>query len=149
MDSLKIRIRDDMKTAMKVKDKGRLNVIRMMLAGIKQIEVDQRIELDDQGIIPILDSLLKQRRESVKQYDKAGRTDLSEIEAAEILVIQEFLPQALTTEEIQVIIDRAIADVSAKSMKDMGKVMGLIKPQLLGRADMSVVSTITKNKLVS
>lgn len=138
-----------MKVAMKVKDKGRLNVIRMMLAGIKQVEVDQRIELDDQGIMPILDRLLKQRRESIKQYDEAGRTDLSEIEAAEILVIQEFLPQALTTEEIQAIVAKAVSDVGASSIKDMGKVMGLIKPQILGRADMSVVSTITKTKLVS
>lgn len=147
MDDLKIRIKDDMKTAMKAKDKGRLNVIRMILAGIKQIEVDERIELDDARIIVVLDKMLKQRRESIKQFNEAGRTDLTEIEEAEVLVIQEYLPKALTEGEIQDMVEKAVADSAAESIKDMGKVMGIVRPQMLGRADMSVVSAVIKAKL--
>ena len=147
MDELKTRVKDDMKAAMKAKDKGRLNVIRMILAGIKQIEVDERIELDDARIIVVLDKMLKQRRESIRQFNEAGRTDLTEIEEAEVLVIQEFLPQALTEDEIRDMVDSAIADSSAESIKDMGKVMGIVRPQMLGKADMSVVSAVIKNRL--
>lgn len=147
MEDLKIRIKDDMKTAMKAKDKGRLNVIRMILAGIKQIEVDERIELDDARIIVVLDKMLKQRRESIKQFNEAGRTDLTEIEEAEVLVIQEYLPKALTEGEIQDMVEKAVADSAAESIKDMGKVMGIVRPQMLGRADMSVVSAVIKAKL--
>jgi uncharacterized protein YqeY len=147
MDVLKTRIKDDMKTAMKAKDKARLNVIRMILAAIKQIEVDERIELDHARIIVVLDKMLKQRRESIKQFNEAGRTDLTEIEEAEVLVIQEYLPQALTEDEIQIMVEKAVADSKAESIKDMGKVMGIVRPQMLGRADMSVVSTVIKNRL--
>ena len=147
MDVLKTRIKDDMKSAMKAKQKGRLNVIRMILAAIKQIEVDERIELDDARIIVVLDKMLKQRRESIKQFNEAGRTDLTEIEEAEVLVIQEYLPQALTEDEIQGIVEKAVADSGAESIKDMGKVMGIVRPQMLGRADMSVVSAVIKSRL--
>ena len=136
-----------MKAAMKAKEKGRLNVIRMILAAIKQIEVDERIELDDARIIVVLDKMLKQRRESIKQFNEAGRTDLTEIEEAEVLVIQEYLPQALTEDEIQSMVEKAVADSGAESIKDMGKVMGIVKPHMLGRADMSVVSAVIKNRL--
>ena len=147
MDVLKTRVKDDMKTAMKAKDKERLNVIRMILAAIKQIEVDERIELDDARIIVVLDKMLKQRRESIKQFNEAGRTDLTEIEEAEVLVIQEYLPKALTEEEIQGMVEKAVADSAAESIKDMGKVMGIVRPQMLGRADMAVVSAAIKNRL--
>jgi len=147
MDLLKNRIKDDMKSAMKAKEKGRLNVIRMILAAIKQIEVDERIELDDARIIVVLDKMLKQRRESIKQFNEAGRTDLSDIEEAEVLVIQGYLPAALTEQEIDSMVGKAIADTGAASIKDMGKVMGILKPQMLGRADMSAVSTVIKAKL--
>ncbi len=149
MDLLKARIKDDMKTAMKEKDKGKLNVIRMILAAIKQIEVDERIELDDQQIIVVLDKLMKQRRESIKQFNAAGRTDLSDIEEAEVLVIQGYLPQAFTEKEIAQLVAKAISDSAAGSIKDMGKVMAILKPQMLGRADMSVVSAIIKTKLAT
>jgi len=149
MDLLKNRIKDDMKSAMKAKEKGRLNVIRMILAAIKQVEVDERIELDDARIIVVLDKMLKQRRESIKQFNEAGRTDLSDIEEAEVLVIQGYLPKALTEEEINSMVAKAIADTDASSIKDMGKVMGVLKPQMLGRADMSVVSAVIKAKLAA
>ena len=147
MDSLKIRIKDDMKTAMKAKEKERLNVIRMILAAIKQIEVDERIELDNERIIRVLDKMLKQRRESIKQFNEAGRTDLSDIEEAEVLVIQGYLPKPLTEAEINEMVENAVSGSAAKSIKDMGKVMGVLKPQMLGRADMSVVSKIIKTRL--
>ncbi|MCF6250271.1 MAG: GatB/YqeY domain-containing protein [Methylococcaceae bacterium] len=147
MDLLKNRIKDDMKSAMKAKEKGKLNVIRMILAAIKQIEVDERIELDNARIIVVLDKMLKQRRESIKQFNEAGRTDLSDIEEAEILVIQGYLPVALTEQEIDSMVGKAIADTGATSIKDMGKVMGILKPQMLGRADMSAVSVVIKAKL--
>jgi uncharacterized protein YqeY len=149
MDLLKGRIKDDLKATMKAKNKGRLNVIRGILAAIKQIEVDERIELDDAQITVVLDKMLKQRRESIKQFNEAGRTDLTDIEEAEVLVIQEFLPQALGEEEIEVMVAKAISDSGAQSIKDMGKVMGILKPQMLGRADMSVVSVIIKAKLAN
>ncbi len=141
------RIKDDMKAAMKAKEKDKLNVIRMILAAIKQIEVDERIELDDARVIVVLDKMLKQRRESIKQYNDAGRTDLSDIEEAEVIVIQDYLPKALSQEEISTMVEKAVTDTGAASMKDMGKVMGLLKPQMLGRADMSVVSSVIKAKL--
>ncbi len=147
MDILKSRIKDDLKATMKAKNKGRLNVIRGILAAIKQIEVDERIELGDAQITVVLDKMLKQRRESIKQFKDAGRNDLTEIEEAEVLVIQEFLPQALSEAEIQQMVSKAISDSGAQSIKDMGKVMGILKPQMLGRADMSVVSVEIKAKL--
>ncbi len=147
MDLIKNRIRDDMKASMKAKDKERLNVIRMMLAAIKQIEVDERIEIDDARTIVVLDKMLKQRRESIKQFNDANRLDLSKIEEAEILVIQDFLPKALSKDEIETMVTKAVSDSNADSIKDMGKVMGILKPQMIGRADMSVVSAIIKTRL--
>ncbi len=149
MELLTTRIKDDMKASMKAKDKARLGVIRLILAAIKQIEVDERIELDNERTIIVLDKMLKQRRDSIKQFRDAGRDDLAVIEEAEILVIQDFLPQPLTTEEIDLLIKEAISDTGAASMKDMGKVMGLLKPKLQGRADMSIVSKKIKAALLS
>jgi len=149
MSLLKARITDDMKVAMKAKNKERLLVIRTILAAIKQIEVDERIELDDERIMLVLDKMLKQRRESMKQFNDAGRDDLTKIEEAEIVVIQDFLPQALTEEEIEAQVVKAITDSGAGSIKDMGKVMGILKPQMLGRADMSIVSSVIKAKLAT
>ncbi len=147
MDLLKDRIREDMKTAMKGGDKARLVVIRSIMAAIKQREIDERIELDNDQVIVVLDKMLKQRRESIRQYKDAQRDDLAEIEESEILVIQDFLPQALGEDEIEAMINAAIADSGAESMKDMGKVMAVLKPQMQGRADMSLVSAKIKAAL--
>jgi uncharacterized protein YqeY len=144
MDSIKERIRDDMKASMKSGDKARLGVIRMMMAAIKQVEVDERVELADDRVIVVLDKMLKQRRESIKQYRDANRVDLAEIEEAEILVIQDFLPQALSEAEIDQMVAKAIADTGATSIKDMGGVMAILKPQMQGRADMALVSARIK-----
>lgn len=140
MEMLKDRIKDDMKAAMKGGDKARLGVIRMILAAIKQIEVDERVELDNDGVIAVLDKMRKQRRESIRQYRDADRNDLAEVEEAEIVVIEDFLPQALTEQEIDAMVAQAVTESGAESIKDMGKVMALLKPQMQGRADMSVVS---------
>jgi len=144
MDALKERIRDDMKAAMKGGDKARLGVIRMILAAIKQVEVDERIELSDERVIVVLDKMLKQRRESIKQFRDANRNDLAEIEEAEVLVIQDFLPQPLTDAEIDTMVAEAVAEVGATSVKDMGGVMALLKPKMQGRADMANVSSKIK-----
>ena len=140
MDSLKERIKDDMKASMKSGDKARLGVIRLILAAVKQVEVDERIELDDERVLIVLDKMLKQRRESIKQYRDAAREDLAIVEEAEIVVIQDFLPQPLTDAEIDELIAKAIAEVGATSIKEMGAVMAILRPQMQGRADMSVVS---------
>lgn len=145
--TLKARLTDDMKTAMKAKDKERLGVIRLMLSSIKQIEVDERIELDDARIIGILDKMTKQRRESASQFEAAGREDLLAQEIFEIGIIKDYLPSALSEDEINSIIDDAIASTGASSIKDMGKVMGMIKPKLQGRADMGAVSGQIKSRL--
>ena len=144
MQSLKDRIREDMKVSMKGGDKVRLGVIRLMLAAIKQVEVDERVELGDDRIIVVLDKMLKQRRESIKQYRDADRVDLAEIEEGEILVIQDFLPQALTESEIDEMVVKAITETGAASIKDMGSVMAVLKPQMQGRADMAMVSARIK-----
>lgn len=145
--ALKTELQDAMKAAMKSGDKDRLGTIRLMMSALKQIEVDERIELDDTRIITILDKMLKQRRESIEQFDKAGRDDLSIIEQAEIAVIQTFMPQALSETEIETIITDAISTTGAASIKDMGKVMGIVKPKMAGRADMGKVSGTIKNLL--
>ncbi len=144
---LKERITREMKAAMKGGDKARLGVIRLILAALKQVEVDERIELDDDRVVAILDKMVKQRRDSVEQYEKAGRTELAEQEKYEIAVIREFLPQPLSDEEIEALVDEAIAAVGATSMKEMGKVMGQLKPKLQGRADMGAVSALVRQKL--
>jgi len=147
VSDLKTQITDAMKTAMREKDKARLGVIRLMTSAMKQIEVDERVELDDARILTILDKMLKQRRESIKQYEAADRQELADQENFEITVIQEFMPSQLTDDEISAIIDEAVATTGASSMKDMGKVMGIIKPKLAGRADMGAVSGKIKAKL--
>jgi len=147
VSDLKTQITDAMKTAMREKDKARLGVIRLMTSAMKQIEVDERIELDDARILTILDKMLKQRRESIKQYEAADRQELVDQEAFEITIIQEFMPSQLSDDEISAIIDEAVATTGASSMKDMGKVMGIIKPKLAGRADMGAVSGKIKAKL--
>lgn len=144
MDLILDRIKDDMKASMKGGNKARLAVIRLILAAIKQVEVDERIELDNDRVIQVLDKMLKQRRESIRQYADAGRNDLVEIEEAEILVIQDFLPQPLTEAEIDSMIKEAVAESGAASIKDMGKVMGLLKAKMQGRADMAIVGAKIK-----
>lgn len=143
------RIMDDMKAAMKSGDKSRLATIRLILAAIKQVEVDERITLDDERTLQILDKMLKQRRESIRQFADAGRNDLVEVEEAEVLVIQEFMPAALSDQEIDGMISTALAESGAESAKDMGKVMALLKGKMQGRADMSVVSAKIKAALSS
>lgn len=147
MELLKDRIKDDMKAAMKGGDKPRLAVIRLIMAAIKQREVDERIELDNDQIIAVLDKMVKQRRESIRQYTAAARMDLAEVEEAEIRVIQDYLPQALTDQEIDQMIAEAVQESGAEAIKDMGKVMGLLKDKMQGRADMSIVSAKIKGVL--
>ncbi|WP_456416462.1 GatB/YqeY domain-containing protein [Thiolapillus sp.] len=147
MSALKQRITDDMKAAMKGGDKSRLGVIRLILAAIKQIEVDERIALDDARVLSVLDKMVKQRRDSIAQYENAGRTELADQEKFEIGIIQEYLPQQLSDDEISALIDEAMAATGAASMKDMGKIMGMLKPKLQGRADMGAVSARIKQKL--
>ncbi|OIP95556.1 MAG: glutamyl-tRNA amidotransferase [Thiomicrospira sp. CG2_30_44_34] len=145
---LKAQLTSEMKVAMKAKEKARLGVIRSMLAAIKQVEIDSQATLeDDAAVWAILDKMLKQRRDSQKQYEDAGRPELAEQEAYEITVIQDFLPQPLTDAEVSELVEAAIEAVSAASMQDMGKVMAILKPKMQGRADMAVVSKIIKAKL--
>jgi uncharacterized protein YqeY len=138
---LKQQITEDMKNAMRSGDKPRLGTIRLILAAIKQIEVDERVdELADERVITCLDKMAKQRRESISQFEKAERQDLADLEKAELTIIQEFLPAALEDKEIAELISAAIAKTGASNIKDMGKVMGILKPQMQGRADMGKVS---------
>lgn len=143
----KSALTDAMKTAMKSKDKDRLGVIRMALAAFKQVEVDERIEVDETRSVVILDKMLKQRKDSLQQYQQAGRDDLAKQEAFEIEVIQEFLPAALSDEELDSLIKKALAETGASEMKDMGKVMAILKPQVQGKADMAAVSARIKAAL--
>ena len=145
--ALKDQIQDAMKSAMKSGDKERLAVIRLIMSALKQIEVDERIELDDSRVLGVLDKMVKQRRESISQFQSGGRDDLVAKEQAEIDVISDFLPQALSEEEITAIINDAISQTGAASMKDMGKVMGIVKPQITGRADVGAVSSKIKSLL--
>jgi len=145
--SLKQSLTDAMKAAMKGGDKPRLGVVRLVLAAIKQIEVDERVELDDDRVLAVLDKMVKQRRESISQYTDAGRTDLAEQEEYEISILKDFLPEALSDDEIDQMIAKAVKDTGAASIKDMGKVMGILKPQMQGRADMGAVSGKIKAQL--
>ncbi len=147
MDLLTDRIKEDMKASMKGGAKARLGVIRLILAAIKQVEVDERIQLDNDRVILVLDKMLKQRRESIRQFGDAGRLDLVAIEEAEIRVIQDFLPQALSEEEVDAMVSDAVLESGAESVKDMGKVMAILKAKMQGRADMSIVSTKIKAAL--
>ena len=145
--SLKDRILQDVKDAMRAKDKPRLATIRLITAAIKQREVDERIELDDTQVLVVLDKMCKQRRESISQFEQAGRDDLAAQEKAELALIQEYLPEQLGEAEINGLIDAAMEQTGAASMKDMGKVMGQLKPKLQGRADMGAVSALIKARL--
>jgi len=138
-------VKDAVKTSMRAKDKPRTQALRLMQAEFKRVEVDERIELDDTRAISILDKMLKQRRDSIKQYEDAGRNELAEGELYEVNVIQEFLPEALSEEELSGIVAKAISDSDAQGMKDMGKVMALVKPQIQGRADVGKVSQLVKS----
>jgi uncharacterized protein YqeY len=145
--SLKATISEDMKSAMKAGDKDRLKVVRLILAAIKQVEVDQRIELDDAAVLGVLEKMVKQRRDSVEQFRKGGREDLSNIELAEISVIEAYLPEQLSDAEIDALVDGTIAATGAQSIRDMGKVMAAIKLEAAGRADMGAVSARVKSRL--
>lgn len=147
--SLKARITDDMKTAMRAKETARLGTIRLLLAAIKQKEVDERTELDDATVSSIVEKLIKQRKDSISQFQVAGRDDLVAAEQAELVVLQAYLPEQLSAAEVEAAVATAIAESGASSAKDMGKVMGLLKPRLAGRADMGQVSALIKARLVS
>ena len=145
--SLKLKINEDMKSAMKARQTEKLSTIRMLLAAMKQVEVDERVELDDNRIVAIITKMVKQRQDSVKIYREAKRDDMADKEAAEITVLQAYLPQQLSDEEIAAAVDKAISQTGANGMSDMGKVMGVLKGELAGRADMALVSRILKEKL--
>jgi len=147
MSDLKSRILDAVKQAMRDKNKVRLATLRLITAAIKQVEVDERIDVDEAGIIAILDKMVKQRRESITQFEAAGRDELAAKEQAEIEIISEYMPEPLSDAEITNLISEAISATGAASMKDMGKVMGILQPKLKGRADMSAVSAKIKAQL--
>lgn len=144
MSTIKAQIHDAMKAAMRAQEKERLGTIRLIQADIKRVEVDERIDVDDERMLIILDKMLKQRRDSISQYEAANRPELAAKEAAEVTVIQSFLPAQLTPEELNTMIDAAVAESGATSMKDMGKVMAILKPQVQGRADIAEVSKSIK-----
>ena len=145
--TLKQRLTDDMKAAMKGGDKASLGVIRLINAAIKQKEVDERIELDDAAVVAVLDRMVKQRRDSVTQYAAAAREDLAQAERDEIVVIERYLPQKMGEAEIAAAIEAAVAETGAASAADMGKLMGVLKPRLAGQADMGLVSKLVKQRL--
>ena len=145
--TLKGQIREDMKTAMKAGDKDRLKVVRLILAAIKQVEIDQRIELDDPAVLALLNKMVKQRNDSVSQFRDGGRNDLVDIELAEIKVLDTYLPEPLSGPELDALIEQAITDSGAESIRDMGKVMGKVKEKSEGRADMAAVGAKVKARL--
>ena len=145
--TLKSRINDEMKAAMRAKDKPRLGAIRLIQAEIKRIEVDERIDVDNDRLLIVLDKMCKQRRDSIQQYLDASRQELADQEQLELDIIQEFLPSQLTEAELDELIGKAISDCGAQGMQEMGKVMGILKPQVQGRADMSEVSRLIKARL--
>jgi len=147
MGQLLKKLQDEMKTAMKSGDRDRLSVIRMLISEIKKVQIDKKKELSDDEIIQVLQRYAKQRKESIKQYKEAGREDLAQKEEAELKVVQEFLPQPLSEEEIQKIVDQVIEETGASSIKDMGRVMKSVMEKIKGRADGSIVSSIVKKKL--
>ena len=147
MPSLKQTLTDDMKAAMRAKQKERLATIRLILSEVKQVEVDERIEVEDTRLLSILDKMAKQRRESITQFEQADRQDLAQKEQQELTIISEFLPEPLSESEVDTLIQQAVTDTQAASIKDMGKVMAQLKPVLQGRADMSVVGQKVKQHL--
>ena len=147
MSQLKQLITNDMKLALKAQDKSALKAIRMILGAIKQKEIDERIDLDDTQVMAVIQKMVKQRKDSISQFSDAGRTDLVEVEEAELSIINNYMPKQLSEAEIEVAVDKAISDSGADSMKDMGKLMGILKSQLDGQADMGLVSKLIKSKL--
>lgn len=147
MSDLKQRINDEVKNAMRAKEKERLGTLRLITSAIKQIEVDKRIELDDEAIVAVLEKMLKQRKDSIEAFEKAGRDELAAIEIAEMAIINEYMPEQMPEAEVDALIDAAIASTGAAGMKDMGKVMGQLKAKLAGKADMGQVSAKIKSKL--
>ncbi|MEW5892045.1 MAG: GatB/YqeY domain-containing protein [Pseudomonadota bacterium] len=145
--SLKERINEDMKAALRAKQAERLAALRLLLAAIKQKEIDERVMLDDAGVIAVIDKMIKQRRDAIAQYDAAGRTDLADKERAELAVLADYLPQALSADEIAALIRAGVAETGAAGARDMGKVMAWLKPKLAGRADMQAVSAQVKAAL--
>ena len=145
--TLKGQIHDDMKTAMKAGDKDRLKVVRLMLAAIQQIEVDQRTELNDTAVLGVLNKMVKQRRDSISQFRDGGRDDLADIELGEIGIIENYLPEQMSDDELDTMIGKAISETGAESIRDMGKVMGAVKAQAAGRADMAAVGAKVKSIL--
>lgn len=145
--SLKARISDDMKAAMRARETERLGTIRLLLAAIKQREVDERIELDDTAVLAVVDKMLKQRKDSITQFEQAGRDDLVQKEQAEVEVLKVYMPAALSDAEVAAEVQQAVADSGATGPQDMGKVMGVLKPKLAGRADMTAVSALVKAAL--
>lgn len=145
--SLKTRISDDMKTAMKARETARLGAIRLLMAAMKQKEVDERIELDDAGIVAVIEKMLKQRKDSITQYEAAKRQDLADAERFEVEVLMAYMPAGLSADEVAAIVAAAVVESGAKSPADMGKVIALVKPKVAGRADMGEVSKLVKAKL--
>jgi hypothetical protein len=145
--SLKVQITEDMKAAMRAKDAARLGAIRLLQAAIKQREVDERIELDDTRVIEAIEKMLKQRRDSISQYEAANRQDLADAEKFEVSVLQTYLPQPFTETEIAALLDKVVADTGAAGIKDMSKVMAAVKPLVVGRADMGSISGLIKARL--
>ena len=145
--TLKDQITEDMKNAMRAKEVARLGTIRLLLAAIKQREVDERIELDDGSVIAVIEKMLKQRRDSIAAYESANRNDLADVEKFEVSVLQTYLPQQLTEDEIQTILEKVVAETGAAGIKDMSKVMAAIKPLVAGRADMGKISGLIKARL--
>ncbi len=145
--ALRERLNEDIKAAMKAREQEKLGALRLMLSAVKQREVDERITLDDAGVIGVVEKMIKQRKDSISQYEKAQRQDLADKEKYEISVLESYLPQQLSAAEIDAIIAEAVATTGAKSAADMGKVMGVVKPKLAGRADMGKVSGLVKAKL--
>ena len=145
--TIKAKITEDMKAAMRAKDSARLGAIRLLQAAIKQREVDERIELDDSQVIEAIEKMLKQRRDSISQYEAANRQDLADVEKFEVTVLQTYLPAALTDDEVNAVITDVIAETGASGIKDMSKVMAAVKPKVLGRADMGKISGLIKSRL--
>lgn len=148
-DDLKSRIQDDVKGAMRARDRERLDALRLITAAIKQKEVDDRVDLDDRAVVSVLEKMIKQRRDSLDQYQKAGREDLAAREAYEIEVIQEYMPAAMDDAEVEALVEAVVNETGASGMKDMGKVMGALKAKIQGRADMGLVSAKVKARLGS
>ncbi|MGY8523902.1 GatB/YqeY domain-containing protein [Paracidovorax citrulli] len=147
--SLKQQINDDMKAAMRARETERLGTIRLLLAAVKQREVDERVELDDAAVQGVIEKLIKQRKDSISQFEQAGRNDLADKETAELAVLQAYMPAALSDEEVAAAVDQAVAESGAAGPQDMGKVMGLLKGRLAGRADMTAVSGMVKARLTA